>query len=65
MANDAMAEVDELKKRLTQNPDSLIFVPLADAYRKAGLLQDAIDVCTKGLEKHPTYMSARVVLGRI
>jgi predicted regulator of Ras-like GTPase activity (Roadblock/LC7/MglB family)/lipopolysaccharide biosynthesis regulator YciM len=65
MANDAMAEVDELKKKLTQNPDSLIFVPLADAYRKAGLLQDAIDVCTKGLEKHPTYMSARVVLGRI
>jgi predicted regulator of Ras-like GTPase activity (Roadblock/LC7/MglB family)/predicted Zn-dependent protease len=65
MANDAMAEVDELKKRLAQNPDSLIFVPLADAYRKAGLLQEAIDVCKKGLEKHPTYMSARVVLGRI
>ncbi len=65
MANDAMAEVDELKKRLSQNPDSLIFVPLADAYRKAGLLQEAIDVCKKGLEKHPTYMSARVVLGRV
>jgi predicted regulator of Ras-like GTPase activity (Roadblock/LC7/MglB family) len=65
MAYDAMAEVDELKKKLTQNPDSLIFVPLADAYRKAGMLQEAIDVCAKGLEKHPTYMSARVVLGRI
>ena len=65
MAYDAMAEVEELKKKLAQNPDSLIFVPLADAYRKAGQFQEAIDVCKKGLEKHPTYMSARVVLGRI
>ena len=65
MAYDAMAEVEELKKKLAQNPDSLIFVPLADAYRKAGQLQEAIDVCKKGLEKHPAYMSARVVLGRI
>jgi predicted regulator of Ras-like GTPase activity (Roadblock/LC7/MglB family)/lipopolysaccharide biosynthesis regulator YciM len=65
MPNDVMAEVDELKKRLAQNPDSLIFVPLADAYRKAGMFEDAIEVCKKGLEKHPAYMSARVVLGRI
>ncbi len=65
MAYDAMAEVEELKKKLAQNPDSLIFVPLADAYRKAGQFQEAIDVCKKGLEKHPAYMSARVVLGRI
>jgi predicted regulator of Ras-like GTPase activity (Roadblock/LC7/MglB family)/lipopolysaccharide biosynthesis regulator YciM len=65
MANDAMAEVEELKKKLSQNPDSLIFVPLADAYRKAGQLDEAIEVCKKGLEKHPSYMSARVVLGRI
>ncbi len=66
MAGDAVtAEIEELKKKLSQNPESLIFVPLADAYRKSGMLDDAIEVCTKGLEKHPTYTSARVVLGRI
>lgn len=59
------AEIEELKKKLSQNPDSLIFVPLADAYRKAGLYDDAIEVCKKGLEKHPSYTSARVVLGRV
>ncbi len=59
------AEIEELKKKFSQNPDSLIFVPLADAYRKAGLYDDAIEVCKKGLEKHPTYTSARVVLGRV
>ncbi|MCX8093859.1 MAG: tetratricopeptide repeat protein [Candidatus Goldbacteria bacterium] len=60
-----LAEIEELKKKLSQNPDSLIFVPLADAYRKAGLYDEAIEVCKKGLEKHPTYTSARVVLGRV
>lgn len=59
------AEIEELKKKLSQNPDSLIFVPLADAYRKAGLYDEAIEVCKKGLEKHPSYTSARVVLGRV
>ncbi len=62
---DVMAEIEELKKKLSQNPDSLIFVPLADAYRRAGMLDEAIEVCKKGLEKHQTYTSARVVLGRI
>ncbi len=38
---------------------------MADAYRKQGNLEDAFDVCKKGLEKHPTYTSAHVVLGRI
>jgi tetratricopeptide (TPR) repeat protein len=62
---DAMAEIEDLKKKLSVNPESMIFVPLADAYRKAGLLGDAVDVCKAGLEKHPSYTSARVVLGRI
>ena len=65
MADANMAEIEDLKKKLSQNPDSLIFVPLADAYRKSGMLQEAIDVCKAGLERHPTYTSARVVLGRI
>lgn len=60
-----MAEIEELKKKLSANPESLIFVPLADAYRKAGMHEEGIDTCKKGLEKHPSYTSARVVLGRI
>ncbi len=60
-----MAEIEELKKKFSQNPESLIFVPLADAYRKAGMLEEAIDTCKKGIDKHPAYTSARVVLGRV
>ena len=59
------SEITELKKKLEDNPDSLVFAPLADAYRKDGNFEEAMRVCKKGLEKHPTYTSARVVLGRI
>jgi len=50
---------------LDENPDSLVFAPLADAYRKEGKLEEALATCKRGLEKHPSYTSARVVLGRI
>src|SRR5581483_4569935 len=59
------SEINELKKKLEENSDSLVFAPLADAYRKQGNLEEAFLVCKKGLDKHPNYTSARVVLGRI
>ena len=59
------SEINDLKKKLEENPESLVFAPLADAYRKQGNLEEAFNVCKRGLEKHPTYTSARVVLGRI
>lgn len=57
-------EIEEYTKKLDTNPESLVFVPLAEAYRKSGMLDEAIDTCQKGLKHHPTYMSARMVLGR-
>jgi predicted regulator of Ras-like GTPase activity (Roadblock/LC7/MglB family) len=58
------AEIKELIKKLGQNPDSMIFVQLADAYRRAGDLAQSVDVCLQGLERHPTYTTARAILGR-
>ena len=40
------------------------FVPLADAYRTAGDADGAIDLLRAGLERHPDYPSAHIVLGR-
>ncbi|MCD4813395.1 tetratricopeptide repeat protein [bacterium] len=66
MAKDetGFAEIEEYNKKLNNNPESLVFVPLAEAYRKSGLLDEAIETCLKGLQLHPSYMSARMVLGR-
>jgi predicted regulator of Ras-like GTPase activity (Roadblock/LC7/MglB family)/cytochrome c-type biogenesis protein CcmH/NrfG len=58
------AEIKELSKKLAQNPDSMVFVQLADAHRRAGDLEQSVQVCQQGLERHPTYTTARAILGR-
>lgn len=50
------------KEMLSDNPSSLIFLPLAEAYRRQGRFQDAIQICQAGLNKFPAYHSARVSL---
>jgi tetratricopeptide (TPR) repeat protein len=61
----ASQEIERLKERVDKDPNSKLFVPLAEEYKKEGMLEDAIDALTKGLERHPNYMSARVSLGKI
>ena len=46
------------------NLDPPIFVHLADAYRKEGLLEDAIRTCRDGLAAHPSCASGRLILAR-
>lgn len=57
-------EISKLAQRLAANPTSRIFAPLAEAYRRAGRLSEAIDVCRQGLRHHPDYLSGLVVLAR-
>ncbi|MDH5405724.1 MAG: tetratricopeptide repeat protein [Candidatus Aminicenantes bacterium] len=57
-------KIEQLQKKLDKDPDSKIFLLLAEEYRKSGMQEEAIAVCQEGLEKHPNYTSARVVLGR-
>ncbi len=59
------SEINELKKKMEENPDSLVFALLADAYRKEGDLVQAQEICQKGLQKHPNHTIAKIVLGRI
>ena len=57
--------IERLQKRLEKEPNSLVFVQLADEYRKEGMLPEALKVCREGLRKHPNYWSALAALGRI
>ncbi|MEK6645226.1 MAG: tetratricopeptide repeat protein [Candidatus Firestonebacteria bacterium] len=65
MSEDINIQIEEYKKKLIENPNSLIFLPLAQLYRKTGMLDDAIIICKRGLEIHPTYTGANVLLSRI
>lgn len=57
--------IGELEKKLKREPSSLIFVQLAEEYRKVGAFDDAIRICREGLERHPNYISANMLLGRV
>lgn len=61
----AFEDIEKLKEKVAKDPNSKLFVPLADEYRKVGMLDDAISVLISGLESQPSYMSARVALGKI
>jgi hypothetical protein len=58
------SRIDELRKRLEKEPGSRLFAQLAEELRKDGQLEEAINVCRAGLQKHPNYPSARITLAR-
>ncbi len=61
----ALEEIDRLKEKISKDPNSKLFVPLAEEYKKAGMFDEAIDALNQGLERQPNYLSARVSLGKI
>jgi predicted Zn-dependent protease len=56
--------LESLRWRVRQDPSSIAFAQLAEEYRRAGQLKDAVDTARAGLAIHPAYHSARVTLGR-
>lgn len=58
------ARIQELRRRIQQDPASLAFAPLAEELRRAGRLGEAVQTCRTGLSRHPEYATARATLGR-
>jgi tetratricopeptide (TPR) repeat protein len=61
---DVDSRVRELERRVAREPGSRFFVPLAEEYRKAGRLPDAIKALEAGLAVHEGYVAARIALAR-
>jgi predicted Zn-dependent protease len=58
------SRIDDLRRRVEQDPGSIAFAQLAEEYRRAGRAAEAVEVARTGLRRHPGYLSARVTLGR-
>ncbi len=58
------SRIEELRRRVQQDPSSIAFAQLAEALRRDGAIEEAIDTCRSGLSHHPGYLSAHVTLGR-
>jgi predicted regulator of Ras-like GTPase activity (Roadblock/LC7/MglB family) len=58
-------DIRRLSDDLARDPSSLVFMPLADALRRAGQLDVALRVALRGLDRHPYLADAHDVLARI
>jgi Tetratricopeptide repeat len=60
----ATTEIEKLERRYAENPQGLTFAPLAEVHRKNGEVTRALELLRAGLELHPNYIPASIVLGR-
>ncbi len=60
-----MATINRYHQIYLKDPESKIFAPLAEAYRKAGQLEHAYAIAKKGLKDHPEFASGQVTFARI
>ncbi len=54
----------EYLRKYQEDPTSRVFAPLAEAYRKAGLPDEAIEIAKEGLRVHPSFIGGKVALAR-
>jgi len=57
------ARIEELERKFNENPRRY-FAPLANEYRKAGDLQQAIAICRTYLPQQPAHISGHIVFGQ-
>jgi len=57
--------IEILKEKVKKDPNSKLFLPLAEAYKERGRVEKSIKVLLQGLERQPEYHSARVALGKV
>lgn len=60
----AEVRIGKLKRLIAQDPTSPLFMALAEEYRAAGHLPEAVRILEKGVNTHAGYVSARVALAR-
>jgi len=62
---DLSAKIDEYKAALARDPKSTLFVALADAYRQAGQVDDALEVALRGTWELPQFADGYAAVGRV
>lgn len=62
MGKNASALLAKYQKLYEKNPRGKVFAPLAQVYRKLGMLEEALKILKNGLKHHPTYTLGYLVL---
>lgn len=61
---DSSSRLERLERIYEENPETRLFLALAEEYFRDGQLEKAVEVCRGGLKTYPGYTSARVTLAR-
>jgi len=64
MARSPKDDLKYLEAKLKQNPDSILFARLAEAYLEINRIDDAIKLCEIGLRKHPYYVTGHYIMSK-
>lgn len=65
MPKTVRGEIRQLRDAYARDPQGRAFVPLADAHRRSGNLDQAHEVLRQGLEHHPADSGAYAVLAQV
>ena len=57
--------IERYQRMYERDPKSKVFAPLAEAYRKSGMIKEALEVAEKGIQFHPDFSGGHVALGKI
>ena len=58
------SDIKKFEDTLAKDPSSYCFAPLAELYRKSGLIEDAVRTALTGTKLHPDYVGGHMALGR-
>jgi tetratricopeptide (TPR) repeat protein len=57
--------VERCQIEYQRNPASRVFAPLSEAYRRLGMINEAMEVATRGVRLHPDFAAGRIALARL
>jgi tetratricopeptide (TPR) repeat protein len=65
MRTPAQADLKRWSDDVARDPRSLAFLPLARAYRRRGMSEEAMKLCLRGLEAYPNNIEAHALLAML
>ena len=57
--------IEKYQIMLQRDPKSQVFAPLAEAYRKLGLMEEAFQICVKGTKYNPHFAGGHIAFAKI
>lgn len=57
--------IERYQLEYAKDPKSKVFAPLAEAYRRMGLVEEALRIAETGVRANPEFASGRVALARV